>query len=136
MQALAWTRFGGGPFSFYGPPLVRELNLQALYTSASACLMRRSLRAIGLPQRGRGGHLGVSGRHCPYLFDKSFGRECEVLLVAPLDVFASQDILKDIEPKWVDCAESLEQARELMRKSGPGAYLVVSQANVMATPFI
>jgi hypothetical protein len=44
-------------------------------------------------------------------------------MVAPLDVFAFQDI----EPKWVDCAESLEKARELMRKSGPGAYFVVSQ---------
>ena len=44
-------------------------------------------------------------------------------MVAPLDVFAFQDT----EPKWVDCAESLEKARELMRKSGPGAYLVLSQ---------
>ncbi len=44
-------------------------------------------------------------------------------MVAPFDVFA----LQDREPKWLDCAESLEKARELMHKSGPGAYLVLSQ---------
>jgi hypothetical protein len=48
-------------------------------------------------------------------------------MVAPLDVFAFPGALQDIEPKWVDCAESFEKARELMRKSGPGAYLVLSQ---------
>jgi hypothetical protein len=48
-------------------------------------------------------------------------------MVAPLDVFAFRDALQDIEPKWVDSAESLEKARELMSKSGPGAYLVLSQ---------
>jgi hypothetical protein len=56
-----------------------------------------------------------------------FGGESEVSMVAPLDVFAFQDALQFIEPKWVDCAESVEQARELMRISGPGAYFVLSQ---------
>ena len=56
-----------------------------------------------------------------------FGRESEVAMVAPLDVFALRDVLQFIEPKWVDCAESVEHARELMRISGPGAYLVLSQ---------
>jgi hypothetical protein len=48
-------------------------------------------------------------------------------MVAPLDVFAFQDGLRFIEPKWLDCAESIERARELMHNSGPGAYLVLSQ---------
>jgi hypothetical protein len=44
-------------------------------------------------------------------------------MVAPLDVFD----FEDMESKWVDCAESLEKARESKRKSGPGAYLVLSR---------
>ena len=44
-------------------------------------------------------------------------------MVAPLDVFA----VKNGEPKWLGCAESLAQAIELLRNTGSGSYFVFSQ---------
>jgi hypothetical protein len=44
-------------------------------------------------------------------------------MVAPLDVFA----VKNGEPNWLGCAESLPQAMELLRNTGSGSYLVFSQ---------
>lgn len=42
---------------------------------------------------------------------------------APLDVFA----VHGSETDWLDSAETLSQALELIRRTGPGSYIVFSQ---------
>jgi hypothetical protein len=44
-------------------------------------------------------------------------------MAAPLDVVAFQGS----GPKWLGCAETLENALDLIRKTGPGLYFVFPQ---------
>lgn len=44
-------------------------------------------------------------------------------MVAALDVFA----LRNKEPNWLGCTETLAKALELIRETGPGSYFVFSQ---------
>jgi len=44
-------------------------------------------------------------------------------MVAPLDVFA----VKNDEPKWLGCAETLSKALDLALQHGEGSYFVFSQ---------
>jgi len=44
-------------------------------------------------------------------------------MVAPLDVFA----VKNSEPKWLGCAETLSTALDLALQHGEGSYFVFSQ---------
>lgn len=43
-------------------------------------------------------------------------------MIARLDVF-----VRHKKPEWLGCAETLETALELVRKTGPGSYFVFSQ---------
>ena len=56
-----------------------------------------------------GGWLSLRGPSLLF-YERGVAAQSEVSMVAPLDVFAFQDALQDIDPKWVDCAESLEKA--------------------------
>jgi hypothetical protein len=44
-------------------------------------------------------------------------------MVAPLDVFA----VKNGEPKWLGCSETLAKALDLAAENGQGSYFVSSQ---------
>jgi hypothetical protein len=44
-------------------------------------------------------------------------------MIPPLDVFA----VRDSESQWLDSAQTLAEALELIRRTGPGSYLVFSQ---------
>jgi hypothetical protein len=46
---------------------------------------------------------------------------------ANLDVFAVREIEVEIEPDWLGCTESLAEALQLIRRTGPGSYFVSYQ---------